>query len=527
MNILERTMNGLRAFQKAFLSSDADASPANNFGTFGARRTRYALLWSYYETTAYDWLIHSWASEYIRQYNLYKYVRDIYNPAHRLAEFWTMALMGGALDPAAGDGTLIPSALPIILPKTANDSQAANLRAAVAQLWLDSNWQVNKSIFTRYGTVMGDTALRVVDDVERAKVYLEVVHPSIIKSVDLDPFGNVKAYELEETRAHPTNANTIVKYTERVTRQNQGEASGAPGPVLFETFLNDKPFAWNGVADMWQEEYGFVPFVMVKHLNVGLPWGWSEFHAALPKFRELDDQAALLNDQIRKMVDAQWLFNFKKPSAAPTQETRQPTATNTQRGRDEVKALWIDKENVAAKHLVGDLDIAATLENVNGLLAALREDYPELQPEIFKLGNDASGRALRTVRQPVEAKAYERRTNYDNALVRAQQMALSMGAQKGYTGYESFAAESFTRGELAHSIGKRPVFAVDAFDKIEQDAAFWDLAAKAKAAGVALDVFLELQGWDAERIAKITNNAEFAAKRQMIVDAANAPQNGA
>lgn len=520
-------MNGLRAFQKAFLSSDADASPMNNFGDFGARRTRYALLWSYYENTAYDWVIHPWAAAYIQQYNLYKYVRDIFNPAHRLGEFWAMALVGGALDAGAGDGILIPSALPIVIPQTANETQVANLRAAIAQIWRDSNWQTQKSIYTRYGTVMGDTTLKVIDDPQREKVYLEVVHPGVIKGVSLDPFGNVKQYELEEMRAHPENASQMVKYGERVTRKNQGETSGAPGAVVFETFLNDKPYAWNGIAAEWQEEYGFVPFVMVKHLNVGLPWGWSEYHAALSKFRELDDQAALLNDQIRKMVDAQWLFNVKKPTEASTQATRQPTATNTQRGRDEVKALWIDKDNVAAKHLVGDLDIAATLKNINEMIAAIREEYPELQPEIFKLGNDASGRALRTARQPVEAKADERRPNYDAGLVKAQQMAISMGALKGYRGFESFSAESFARGELAHSIGKRPVFAQDPFDKIEQDAAFWDLANKAKVAGVALDVFLELQGWDADRIARITRNPEFAAKRQMIVDAATAPQNGA
>jgi hypothetical protein len=66
-----------------------------------------------------------------------------------------------------------------------------------------------------------------------------------------------------------------------------------------------------------------------------------------------------------------------------------------------------------------------------------------------------------------------RRAGYDSALMRAHQMAVAIGGMRGYVGYQGFSLDSYRAGALEHSIGDRPVFAIDPLDRIEEDTAFW------------------------------------------------------
>ena len=507
-------MAGTRAFREAYLSAGGTGEA---WSDFDARQTRYAILWAYYESTAYRTFLQPWATKYVQDYALYKYVRNIYNPSARLAEVWVQFLVGGLLDEGADN----KGALPIVLPAGVLKETAAALRSAIAQVWRDSVWQVNKSIWARYGVVKGDTAIKVIDDTKRAKVYFEVIRPESVKALTRDPFGNVKRYELEEERDDPRASKTgKVKYTEIGERvAGEGESSGGEGVVQFKTLLNDAPYAWNGIAAEWEENYGFVPFVAVKHIDVGFDWGWAEAQTSLSKFREIDNQASALNDQVTKAVKAPFMINAKKPTVDVKIQGAQPTAERPEPGKEEMPILYVPDPNARAQSLVTDLNIEAVSQHIGMMLEHLERDYPELQADVFKLGNDASGRALRTLREPVEARVMERRAAYDDALVRAHKMALSIGAQRGYGGFGAFNAESFNAGELNHSIGARSVFRQDPMDDLDYKKLFWETAAMAVKGGQPLEEFLREAGWDEERISRIVNSKEFQAKRNAVVEA--------
>jgi hypothetical protein len=478
-------MAGLKAFREAYLSTGADATiDVGAFGDIAARQLRYAVLWAYFESDAYS-KVHTWSTAYRASYGLYKHIRGVYNPAQRLGTFWETHLQGGALDPAAGDGTTEPSALPIL-----TDNQA--LRQAIAQLWRDSNWQVNKDIYALRGAVLGDTAIRVVDDVSRQRVYLEVLHPGLLADVTRDPFGNVKTYRIEEQRPDPRGARNQVTYTETATRDGD--------LVVYQTLLNGAPYPWNGVAAEWSEPYGFTPLVAVKHRDVGLDWGWSELHPALAKIRESDDLASALDDQIRKLVNAPWLFSgVENPNKTPRTSGATPTQQRPEPGREELPALY-GPTGATATPLVAPLDIAATSDQVQRILASLEADYPELSFEKLRLSGAASGQALRIARQPAEGKVQQRRAPYDSGLVRAHQMAIAIGGWRGYPGYQGFSLDSYRAGALDHRIGGRAVFGSDPIDQLEERQLFWQVAKVATDAGVTLESYLEDAGWTPERI---------------------------
>jgi hypothetical protein len=495
-------MAGYSAFQEKFVTSDQKT--LEDFIDYGARRLRYSILWSMYENTAYD-KVHAWSASLKTEKGLYKYIRNIYNPSYRIGEFWKSKLLGGTLDPAAGDGSETPSCLPIL-------TENADLRPAIGQVWQWSNWQIKKDVFGLWTTVMGDGILKIVDSPKKEKVYIKPVHPSHLRDVTLDEFGNVKGYEIEYDVADPEGQAKTVKFREVVTRV-EGETT-----IYHSTYRNESLYAWEGNPDgqaEWTEDYGFVPMVVLQHNDVGLDFGWSELHPGLSKFREVDDQASKLHDQIRKLVEGAWLLaGVSKPTETKKATGQEPTEEKPQPGRTEQKFLYSTNENAKAHSLVAPIEVEQVTKNIMELVGELERDYPELRVDIANASGDISGRALRYNRAPAVAKVLQRRPNYDNSLVRAQMMAVAIGGMRGYDNFSGFDLDSFDAGDLDHSIGNRPVFDNDPIDDLEEDKLFWENAELAKKAGVPLPVYLKRQGWSEKEIEDVTGSEEYMARQE-------------
>jgi hypothetical protein len=499
-------MTGYKAFNESYFQSDQ--INLADFTDYDARRLRYSILWAMYENTAYD-KIHRWSVSYKTQKGLYKYIRNIYNPSYRLGEFWKTKLLGGMLDPEAGDGEQKPSALPIV---TKNEA----LRPAIAQVWNWSNWQIKKDVFGLWTPILGDGVLSVVDDPSKKKVYMKVMHPGNLKAVELDDFGNVKGYILEYKREDPRLGRSgMVTYKETATRNGDD--------VEYKTYLDNGLYKWDGETAEWSVPYGFVPMVVLQHNDVGLDFGWSELYPGLSKFREVDDQASKLHDQIRKLVEGAWLIaGLSKPTATPVATGQDATDEKPQPGREEMKIIYATNPGATATSLVSPIQIGEVSANIKDLISELERDFPELKVDLANASQDLSGRALRINRAPAEAKVMQRRPNYDNAIVRAHQMAVAIGGYRGYgDAFNGFDLDSYAAGALDHSIGKRSVFDTDPQDKLDENGTFWDNAKKARDAGVPLPVFLKQQGWTPERINEVINSEEYKLKLESARNLAN------
>jgi hypothetical protein len=149
-----------------------------------------------------------------------------------------------------------------------------------------------------------------------------------------------------------------------------------------------------------------------------------------------------------------------------------------------------------------------------GILAEIERDYPELQMDIWTAKGATSGRALRLARERVETKVQGVRPNYDDPLVRAQQMAVAIGGFRGYKPFGGFGLESYAKGDLEHSIGERPAFRKDPFDDIEFSGAFWAAAKTAVDTGLPLMVYLEREGWSEKDLKRVAESPEMEAKMQ-------------
>jgi hypothetical protein len=533
MSVFTRLRRGIEAFMHAD-TPDGDlvgvSDLYDSWSMLEARRLRYAMAWASYQNTSYR-DIHRWARELRRDLGLYRWTRSIYNPTYRLAEFYVTHVLGGQLDPFAGDGKSTPSCLPIL---TENEA----IRPALAAGWLAGNFQTEKDIAVRYGALFGDVGLKVVDDAGRGRVYLDVVHPKHVKHMVRDRSGNVREYVIEERRSDPRGSRPapgetatdrkVVTYEEHCFRDGQD--------IVYRTYMVDEGGArlwdWSMGPDggsaagrpEWSVPYGFVPLVWIEHIPVKLGYGLSEAHSAGPKIREADDLASVLHDAARKAVNPAWLFAGVNKGADPLRK-RAETEDEYTRAQDSGKAeelVLYGPADAKVHPIIAPLDIAATLEALRDQFDQIERDFPELRFDRLRAAGDVSGEALRVAREPAEMKARQRRAQYDDGVVRAQKMMLSVGGYRYREGRDSqleafapFDLESYGNGDLDHTIGSREVFAVSEWERLDLQSKRYAAIDMGRKAGLTRKAALIESGYTEADAERIDREAEFEAEKAM------------
>ncbi len=506
--LVSRIRAGLQAFQEKFMITQDAADPFDDFASWEARRLRYAILWAFYQNTIYR-NINTWATAYRTEYSLYKYTRPIYNPTRRLANFWKTHLQGGRL--TMDEKVKSFKFLPIEFGEKA---EAKLLFPAIQKLWEWSNWLRQRSLYYLYGPVLGDVGLKIVDDIDREKVYIEIVHPGTVEDVVLDPFGNVKGYTITEQRIDPDSPNKTAWYKEVVSRD---EEKGSP-TVFYKTFKNNVLFDWSGDSSdksnggEWQIDYGFVPFVWVNHVSNGLAYGESEIHSNRVLFHELDDMASALNDHVRKSLNSPKLFTGIKKRSSISAATSDSFTDRPDPGRENIIALYTGNENAKALSLIEPLDYDGVIRDVELMLNNIEKEYPELRLDALEAeGKPLSGRALKIAREPTQTKGDEYRVPYDAGLVTAHQMGIAIAGFRKYKDFKKFNLKSFEAGRLTHMIGARPMFNTDPSDELEEDKLFFETASAASNAGIDLLIFLKQKGWSDEDIKEVRESERYQA----------------
>jgi hypothetical protein len=153
----------------------------------------------------------------------------------------------------------------------------------------------------------------------------------------------------------------------------------------------------------------------------------------------------------------------------------------------------------------------------------MKEDFPELRLEGMSTGD--SGRARRLAQSRAIAKIHARRPNYDDPLVRAQMMALSVGGtlrgRKAYPGFEGVERNSFLDGDLYHRIGDRSVMQVDRMDTIEEEKMLAEVLQTYAQAQIPIGIGMRRLGYPAADIKAAEKQAEKLQEMQrQKIDAA-------
>jgi hypothetical protein len=426
-----------RAAITAFNEKATVPREEQGWSEYEARLFRYYHADSYYSNTVYSALV-NYSARHKEAKKLYKFTRPVYNPVTRLCDLYPGKIYGGSIDMEL----LRKGAIPIA---QADDP----LREAIRQLIIWSDLGTQKSIYVRNGAKFGDSVIKVVDDRERQKVRLEMLSPEIIRQAEFDSVGNVKSVTIEYVRYDEqpiASGNVSIQQRKAHVYRETIDAD------WFRTYRDGEPYAYytdaNGTpVSEWPNEYGFVPLIIVQHKDIGLDWGANAFHASVGKIDELNDAASLLNDQVRKAVNLVWYF------AGVTKRDELNINSNE---RDGVPVVYGPASSQPFP-MVAQLDIAAAGENLQAMLAELERDMPELALHHIREGGNLTAPGVEAAYSDAIDKIVEARGNYDDGLVRAMQMGVSIGGHNGYNGFLPFSLDSYQRGDLTFTIADRPI----------------------------------------------------------------------
>jgi hypothetical protein len=405
--------------------------------TLAGRLARYQLYSACHDNTVYS-TIEAFSAKLKSDNRLYKHIRSIYSPVARQNQIIKSAVYKGSLNLE----TLTSGALPI----QCDDS----LIEPLTQIMRWSNLERQLSLYVHTAAKLGDAGLWVVNDPDRGRTRIEVLHPAKIREATRDAAGNVKSCLIEYVKHRDPDimAQMVARYGSHPLNK--------PTETFVYTLKADQDgfieYEDGEVVNEWDNPFSFVPLVIGHYDKLGLQWGVNSFYTCLPKIHEINDQASLISDAIRRVVAKPIL------KATGMSSTERIEATGSDPQRDELPILYLPNEKSDLNQIEMNLDIGAASERFESLIAELVKDMPELAlqemrdtvseptaPGVMKLYGDATSRIENA------------RKNLDPPLLSALLMGVTMAAVSGYEGFGAFSRDSFDAGMMDAQVKARPV----------------------------------------------------------------------
>lgn len=455
-------------------------------------------------------------------------IRSIRNPAFRAVEFHASHLWAGPL----------PDALPIVTENT-------QLEAAVDQVWTWSNWGARKQVVARTFALYGDWFVKVrstgdfVPPSER-RVWFQMIEPRTVTEFRKDDRGYVTFIRLDSPQITTDSAGVVTERWSHVEvwdkargtyRQwrHVGDSVAVPTEQLTGLEVEETLLAVTGVD--------FIPIVHAPFRDVGDARGVGCFVPVIDKIDEVNRIATRLHQMGFRNLRNLWASTrtgtdaANRPLPSVNVGGMLSTAVNALRGNTqydpqtgrplvppEPTEMVIDLPgSTDLKSLVPPLPYEHLLAIVQDHMSEIGNDLPEIRwYELSQQGADLSSRAIRLLMAPAASRVEEARGNAETALVRADQIAVTMGQAIGLFG----GVGTYENGDLDHSFEPRDVFPLSGLDEAEEQRTRGQAAQAYQSAGVPLmTIATDVMGMteaDARRmLATATQEANSAADRAM------------
>lgn len=460
----------------------------------------YAVFERYYENNAlYDAL-----AQLLRVSGLWMQgMKPLRNPANRAVEFHVSHLWPGPL----------PRAMPI-------SAKRAGVVNAISQVWEWSNWGNEKQLAARKFANLGDLFIKVPThrgvDGEVSQVFLQVLDAANVIDFRKDGRGFLTYIRIDTFQVRETNEGSeqIVRteiWNKPEDRYMIFEHTKGKGAAIKQ--LGDAK-----VSKPIQSSFGFdfIPIVHAKFRDVGEPRGRNCYVHTLDKIDEANMMATRLH---------QILFRYNKPTTVVMANSEDssgrplpaPTISDRNQNDDETSAATIGDDDVwelpgysKLEQLVPNLQYADALSILKDQVAQLESDLPEILYYELKEKGDISGKALQTILSGAIDRALEARGNAETALIRAHQMALTIGQLRGLNGFDVSAIGTFENGDFVHSFLERDVIPLSKQDQSAGIKADID-------AGMSTPFAMKRYGFSDEQINEVIQSPEYKLKIEKLL----------
>ena len=371
-------------------------------------------------------------------------------PVQRAVEFYVAHIWAGAL----------PKALPI---QTDND----RIVTPIQLVWQWSNWGAKKQLAARWTALYGDLFLKISQRPDTRRPYFQIIEPQYVTEFETDERGVIEYIRIDTpqtdergdgymtTEVWDAEVRTMSQWDHRRDESTDVDDLGTPTRTM--------PLTQAGID--------FIPFVWAPFRDVGEERGANCFIHALDKIDEANLLATRLHQMLFRHSGVTWALraNAMDADGKPLPPPRIGNAGAGESG-DEV-TLGQDRMvrlpgQSSLETLVPPLPYADALAVLNAHMLELEKDLPELAwYRLREMGGDLSGRAVRLLLSDAIQRALEARGSMEAALVRADAMALTMGAAAQLPEFAGIG--SYEAGDFEHSFAEREVIPVSETERAE------------------------------------------------------------
>jgi hypothetical protein len=499
MPSIDRVFNPThRSYGRSFGSPDQAAARTGQ----ADRKARYALLWSYYDGTAFadlaDWVAYRDAK------NLPFTIRNVGNIVKKAIDFYFLHIYSGGL---AEDGRRLPKGALNALPIEWGGSKPDMLADAVAQTWEWSNWPTSLRSIVLHAGIMGNTLVEVVNDPARRTVMYDQVWPGYVSDLVIDPAGNVKQYKKSYMAYDPV-LRVSYEFAKLVTTRE------------VRTFRNGEPWDYvtnreNGPNAVRANPYGFVPARWIPFWDVGTWWGEPVLFGAHAAYDELLGMWSQWNDKVRLNLEMPYLVTGDITPGSIQREIDQWYEAEQERPVDAQPLpmlSWRLIETTQGTEFKSvDLDISAIEATVKFVKEGFLDNLPEVRFEemLREMQSLDSAPAMERAMLDVATRYRTIGGQMDLDVKRLQQMAVAVGAHENgpegswtknavdtgnplddrHAKFDGFSLDSFADGDLDHDILPRPLVPPTEAEQVR-------MAAEKQAAGVPVQQTMLDMGYD-------------------------------
>lgn len=449
-------------------------------------RSQYQTLEAYYRQTGlYEILAKLKTGDYAD-----KDSRNLRNPAFRVVEFYAAKVWPG----------MLPNALPI-------EAENQRIVEPIQQVWTWSNWSIEKQTCVRWFAMFGDMFLKVATDADEggaaSRVFLQNIKPEFVSDFDVDVRGIIQFIRMDipRTRRLANGKSESYVHTEVWDKEQYrlwehtkkiDEELDKLGPVK-----RSAPLSSFGID--------FVPFVWMPFRSVGGERGVGAFTLQLDKIDEANRQATRLH---------QMMFRHNKPlwalSANAMDATNRPLPPpRIGSGGSDSETLEVGDDTLLKlpgmsklESLIPQIDYTAALAVLNDQLRELKEDLPELAYYALRDMGEPSGVAVRLLLSDALDRLLEARGNAEQALCRAQAMALTLGQNARLFGEIG----TYEAGDFEHTFAEREVFPLGPQEKATIMESFTK-------AGAPLTTAARMAGFTEKELTDLEKDQEAEAER--------------
>jgi hypothetical protein len=264
----------------------------------------------------------------------------------------------------------------------------------------------------------------------------------------------------------------------------------------------------------------FIPVVHAKFADIGEDRGMGAIVPALDKIDEANRQATRLAQLLFRNNNVVWALKANMVDAEG--RPLPPPRINDTDGTTDDDGTWSMGDDRIMKlpgmselqSLVPNINYEAALHILQDHMVELEQDLPELiLYRISEMGSNVSGRAVRLMLAPAIARLEEARGNGEAAMIRAQQMALTLGTKA-----RLWDVGTFEEGDFEHAFEERDVLPNDELERAQSQQADGAALVSYVNAGMPLEVAVqEVWGWTPERAAQFTIDRLAAIQREQTL----------